>query len=163
MIDIRNSVPIIHLTYFQHHSNIFKGIEQLIMKKLIIILTLICISSLGLSSGLFGQENKTQKPIKVSMLELVTNPELYAMELVQTSGYMDLGYTESVIYGSEYTASKKSHEDGIWLRGIRLKERSKYNGKYCEIEAVFNPYYKGHKDAWVGTLQDIVYIEVIGD
>lgn len=133
------------------------------MRKLIIILAIACLSGFGTSLAIFAQEEEAQKPVKVSMLELITNPELYAMETVQTSGYVDLGYTEKVIYGSEYTASKKSHEDGIWLRGIRLKDHSKYNGKYCEIEAVFNPYYKGHKDAWTGTLQDITYIEVIGD
>jgi hypothetical protein len=144
-------------------DNLLKGKE--FMRSLPYILTVIvAIAILVLSASSFAQEEEEfSQPIRVSILELLTNPGDYELQPVKTTGYVKFNLQESAIYGSEYTAAKGDKEDAIWIRGMRIKDHSKYNNKYCLIEAVFNPYYKGRGNAWAATFQDVTAIEDLSD
>ena len=128
-----------------------------------IITVIIAITILGLSAFAFSQEEEFLKPVRVSILELLTNPGDYELQPVQTTGYVKFNLQGSAIYGSEYTAAKGDKDDAIWIRGMRIKDHSKYNNKYCLIEAVFNPHYKGRGNAWPATFQNVTAIEDLSD
>ena len=91
---------------------------------------------LSLATPTYGQQGQ---PLRLSLVQLITNPERYDGKLVSVVGYLTFGYEGDGLY-----LHKEDYENGINADGLAvdrtkqmLKDREKLYDNYVLIVGVF--------------------------
>ena len=91
-----------------------------------------------------------QQSIKVSLQDVLKNPDEYNGKLIETRGFLLQEYENSGLYVSD----KWRHTEGIWITpGMEMHRlRGEVNHHYMVLTGVFNANDHGHLGVFKGTL-----------
>ncbi|WP_228893669.1 hypothetical protein [Pseudoduganella aquatica] len=98
------------------------------------------------------------EPRDVSIIQLITNPELFDGKLVRVIGFMHLEFEGDAVYlhleDFEYSMEKNSL--AIELSDSQGRSWRKLNDHYVIIEGRFSATAQGHFGARAGSLQNVI-------
>ena len=121
------------------------------MKKIVIIL---CILILVAPSIAYPQR---QRPIEVSIIRLIANPQSYNGRYVRVTGFVTIRFEGNVVFLHEEDYRHFLTKNALWLE-IRRGERHTYiegDQKYVLIEGTFDAHLTGHRGAYSGAIRNI--------
>ncbi len=112
-----------------------------------IVITLLCFSW-GFSQS---------RPIKVSIVQLISRPEEYHGKRVYIRGYLHYRFEDKVLYTSK--------ENSVYMMGDRLwvntesqsieEKLRQLDGSFVEIEGVYNKNRQGHSECCWGAIDSV--------
>ena len=103
-----------------------------------------------------------EEPIRVSLVQLIANPEKYDGKVVFVVGFVSLEFEGSAIYLHEEDYKHALYRNGLWIdipNDMRRREAG-VDRKYVMIIGTFNAKELGHKGAWSGSIQKITKFRV---
>jgi hypothetical protein len=107
-----------------------------------------------------------------SLIKLIANPQAYSGKKVRVTGYLHQKNEDSGLYLSKDAADYLVAENAIWvdfsnnlkMEAVSIERKSPdvtidyFDGKYVEIEGIFNMEKHGHMGAFSGTIEDVSLI-----
>lgn len=112
-----------------------------------------------------GFKCHASKPLEVSIVNLISNPEKYDKQFVRVLGVSKLSFESNGIWLSKEHLKYSIHKNALWMRldFDRLdkteEELAQYNGTYVLIEGVFNANSHGHMSLYSGAIEKISRFE----
>lgn len=123
------------------------------MRKLIMIIT-----CLGITNVMAGDENVPgnilDKYSATSLLQIISNPNLYDGKQVFVEGYLVSGFEESALYVCKDHAKHGMTTYAVWIKASS-EELKKYNHQYVVVAGLFDKTVKGHMGVYVGAIKSI--------
>lgn len=109
-----------------------------------------------------AQPPPADRPLAVSLIQLIANPGDYDGKVVRVIGYVRLEFEGNAVYLHEDDSKHAIHGNGLWLSVTDdIRTRSKeFDRKYVIIEGAFDAKMKGHKGLWSGSLREISRFDV---
>jgi hypothetical protein len=93
--------------------------------------------------------------IKISLIQLIAQPEKFAEQRVQVIGLCALKFEGKAIWISRDDLRYSITKNAVWL-DIPLNEEScKFDQKYVFVEGRFTAKNRGHLGLYSGTIEDI--------
>ena len=141
---------------------------------LIILTTIIPTASCFSSKTNNNNDGENNKPLRVSIIQLIANPAEYHGKKIWITGVADLQYAGFSIYLNQEAWYWLSEEvlwvnnceiidNKIWfhINGKLISEEvaKEYNGKYVFIEGTFDMYIKGHRGRFSGGIDNVTRFE----
>jgi len=77
---------------------------------------------------------------RVSMIDLIANPNRYDGQLVQVSGVFSFGSENNAIWFGEESRTFKATENALWvnIKGADYEDAKKYDGKHGALAGTFH-------------------------
>ena len=93
---------------------------------------------------------------KVSMIQLIANPEAFHGKRVRVIGYLILEFEGNALYLHAEDSQHGLTDNGIWVDAPRagLGAECKSNA-YALLEGRFNAEHNGHMGLWSGALEEV--------
>lgn len=106
------------------------------------------------------------RPVHVSVIALINNPNKYNGRLVRVEGVGNIEFEGTQLYWSkgiynDCNNEDRYHIDAIWLDLDPYADESELNGKYVVVEGRYNKNNKGHMDCSCGALENITLYEAL--
>ena len=104
---------------------------------------------------------QNEEPVDVPLIKLIAQPEKYNGILVRTIGFIGL-YDGDIMYPHEEDCKHALMGNGIWIYTSDDHDKfvTKYDKRYCLIEAIFDADARGHKEYWSGGFKNIKRLDV---
>ena len=99
--------------------------------------------------------------IRVSIIQLISNPELYHGKNVRVIGVVQIEFEGNSIYLSKDDLQYSIYKNGLWMDidferlGATRDDLLRFNGRYVLIEGYFNMNSLGHLVMWSGSIERI--------
>jgi hypothetical protein len=107
--------------------------------------------------------------------DLRSSPEKFKNKIVETTGFYKSDFEKSALYEGLISFLRDDSQTAIWIsfnahllndgKGIDLinssQEFEKIKGKKLRIKGIFNPGPGGHFDRYFGSIENVVYLEII--
>ena len=78
---------------------------------------------------------ESDRPMRVSLVQLIAAPEQFEGKLIQVAGYCFVGFEERALYLSKDDFANNIRKNAIWLD---LKGHDELSGQYVMAEGVFS-------------------------
>jgi len=148
--------------------------------KLLLGSILITVASCGNqhnSSIIYVNEKSIKKAQFIELSRILSNPENYESLIVDVIGEYNNGFEESGLYLSKIAFSNSEKNKALWIsfnnEYYPLLSKSKVNlldsysefekisGKKVRVKGKFTLQSKGHLSKYVGTIENVFYVEVL--
>ena len=128
------------------------------MKHFLTILLIILISGCAINDG----NNRLNITQKVSMIQLINNPEKYDGKKISVQGYLTIAFEENVIYFHKDDYDNSIYKNAIWL-GISEEFVKKFDIHppfkcYITVEGVYKKIDPGFTSLFSGEIEDITFM-----
>jgi len=91
------------------------------------------------------------RPIRVSMIQLIANPERYHNKAVRVRGFCHDEEEDSAIYLSSEDGDYLNGSNALWVDALGW---TGFNRKFVDIEGIFDKNFHGHMDGYSGAIRD---------
>jgi hypothetical protein len=112
------------------------------MNKIVVVLFMLCLSSIVISG-----EN-------VSIINLICDPQQYDGKEIIITGFLALDFEGNAVYLYQDDYQNSIYKNGLWCT-IDMKKYREYDHKYISLEGVFDAYHKGHFGLWAGSIKSV--------
>ena len=118
---------------------------------------------LGLCAA-FGSAG--QKGLKVSLIQLIANPEKYHGKRVRVIGVARIEFEGNGIWLTKEHYEHRIYKNSLWIEpdyktlGSKRQQLQELNGKYVLMDGVFNKNHKGHRGMNSGSLEKIIVYQL---
>jgi len=93
-----------------------------------------------------------QRPLALSLVQLIATPEKYDGKFVRVWGYVKLEHEGSAVYLHKEDFELSLTRNGLWLTG---PEHGAVSDCYALVEGRFDAKNKGHRGLWSGALDRV--------
>jgi hypothetical protein len=108
-------------------------------------------------------EPASDRPVAVSLVQLIATPEAFDGRLVRVQGFVRIEHEGTAVYLHRDDCEHMLTKNGLWLAvNDSAPEGSReagVNNRYALIEGRFTAKKKGHKDLWSGSVEDVTRME----
>ena len=96
-------------------------------------------------------------PLKVSLVQLIANPEKFDNRPVRVRGFMSMDREGDLLYLDQANAENVLSNNAIWVRRTEQmeRERTKLNMRYVTIVGIFRANFKEQWGDPVGGISDV--------
>ena len=128
------------------------------MKYLIVLTSLLFFSC----SSINNKAKSNEKSEKISMIQLISNPEKYHKKRIRIEGYFYIEREGNAIYVSKSDFENLIFKNGIYLNisteFLKSQEIEQPYKGYVSIEGIFNKDKLGTYNFYSGTIEDVISI-----
>ncbi|HEX8068651.1 MAG TPA: hypothetical protein VF546_01785 [Pyrinomonadaceae bacterium] len=106
---------------------------------------------------------QAQRPLSVSLVQLIADPARYHGRLVRVVGFVSIRFEGKAVYLHEDDYRQRIAKNGLWLDLPGTKsggEYAQYHERYALVEGVFDATLKGHGGAFSGALRRVRRMQV---
>src|SRR5262245_34650610 len=97
-----------------------------------------------------------QRPLALSLVQLIATPERYDGKFVRVWGYVRLEHEGSAVYLHKEDFERSLSRNGLWLTG---PEQGEVSDCYALVEGRFDARNKGHLGLWSGAIDRVSRLE----
>ena len=110
-----------------------------------------------LLASLFAVRVKAAEPVKVTLVQLIANPEKFDGKLIRVIGFLRLEFEGDVLYLHREDYEHAILGDGIWVDVTpeMTKQKETLNMHYVLLEGIFSSGERGHMGMWSGSIKRI--------
>lgn len=102
-------------------------------------------------------------PVRVSLIQLIANPEKYQGKFVQVFGYVSFVFEGSAVYLTRDDYDTGNPNNALWISVrkdlLTAEDLKRLEGKFVLLEGVFDGKSFGHMGLFSGTLRDVNRIQ----
>lgn len=99
---------------------------------------------------------KEQESTRISIIQLIANPEKYHGKRVTAEGYLILEFEGTALYLGREDYEHGLRKNAVWV-DIKADRSHIYHKEYASITGVFDKNINGHFGAFSGCLKDISF------
>lgn len=114
-----------------------------------------------------GQESmstptQSQRPISVSVVQLIANPQAYDGKYVRVIGFVSLAFEGTAVYLHQDDYKFGIFKNALWLDIAKADRRGymEYDLKYVLVEGTFDAKETGHRGGFSGGIKNIERFQV---
>lgn len=104
-------------------------------------------------------ETNAQQPTRVSLVQLIANPNEYDGKFVRVIGFVSVEFEGTAVYLHQEDFKYDITQNAIWLE-MDFERNKKLNQRYVLIEGTFDANHNGHKGLFSGSIKDIKRLQV---
>lgn len=107
--------------------------------------------------GGWSDTNAAERPLAVSLVQLIANPEDYDGKFIRVIGFFRMEFEGDAIYLHQEDYKHALTCNGLWIDvtdDIRNRQ-AEFDQKYVLVEGTFNAKGKGHMGMWSGAIEKI--------
>jgi hypothetical protein len=104
-------------------------------------------------------ETNAQQPTRVSLVQLIANPQEYDGKFVRVIGFVSVEFEGTAVYLHQEDYKYEITQNGLWL-DLDVERNKKVDQRYAIIEGTFDANHNGHKGLFSGSLKDIKRLQV---
>lgn len=104
-------------------------------------------------------ETNAQQPTRVSLVQLIANPNEYDGKFVRVIGFVSVEFEGTAVYLHQEDFKYDITQNAIWLE-MDFERNKKLNQRYVLIEGTFDADHNGHKGLFSGSIKDIKRLQV---
>jgi hypothetical protein len=119
-----------------------------------ILALILCVQ--GCSPPLAARGGKEERPLRVSIVQLLASSERFQGKRIEVQGVIQLGNEERALYLSRDDPTYMNVANGLWLDTTKPIDAK---GAVVIVEGVFNAEGHGHLGLWPGEIRDISRLE----
>jgi hypothetical protein len=93
-----------------------------------------------------------QRPLALSLVQLIATPERYDGKFVRVWGYVKLEHEGSAVYLHKEDFEQALTRNGLWLTG---PEHGEVSDCYALVEGRFDAKDQGHRSLWSGAIDRV--------
>lgn len=100
---------------------------------------------------------RTEAPVRLSVISLIANPQQYTGKRVQVAGFMHLEFEGNAIYLHQDDAVHPLYKNGLWVEfeDSVIPDAKRCNDHYVIVTGIFNAKDQGHMGLWSGSITNI--------
>jgi hypothetical protein len=137
---------------------------KIILRTLILILNLLLfLNNANAQDSIKYSErpNGHNSPYRISINEILANPDVYEGTHLQVVGYLNLDWEADAVYLNKNDFKSRRYSKGLWIHLNQFKFRgsNKLKGHYVVVDGVFDANDHGHENLWGGALKAITSIK----
>ena len=123
--------------------------------KQVVLATLLLTFVLGPSSA---ASSPKKPPRRVSIIQLLANPEQYEGKVVTLRGYVHLEFESNSISLHKEDYDHSIYSNGLWLNGDKCSnpDGSSFTSGYAEVVGRFTTQFRGHMGLWYGSISEVI-------
>ena len=131
------------------------------------LLCLPVVAVVGLALTVWAQQPPAApdpgRPVSVSLIRLIANPEAFDGKLVRVFGYVRVEHEGTAVYLHREDYVKGLSKNGLWLAAndsaAEGSREAAVQNRYSLIEGRFSATETGHRGGWSGSISDITRME----
>jgi hypothetical protein len=104
-------------------------------------------------------ETNAQQPTRVSLVQLIANPQEYDGKFVRVIGFVSVEHEGTAVYLHQEDYKYDITENAVWL-DIDFQRNKKFDQRYALIEGTFDAKHSGHKRLFSGSLKDVKRLQL---
>ena len=104
-------------------------------------------------------ETNAQQPTRVSLVQLIANPNEYDGKFVRVIGFVSVEFEGTAVYLHQEDFKYDITQNAIWLE-MDFERNKKLNQRYVLIEGTFDADHNGHRGLFSGSIKDIKRLQV---
>lgn len=110
-----------------------------------------------LLTALLAVPINAEKPVDITLVQLIANPEKFDGKLIRVIGFLRLEFEGNVLYLHREDYENAILGDGIWVDVTPeiTKQSKALNMNYVLLEGVFSSSDRGHMGMWSGAIKKI--------
>jgi hypothetical protein len=106
--------------------------------------------------GALASPSSNKRPLEVSMIAVLANPQAFDGKLIRVSGYCSLGFGDNGLYLHREDFQQALFKNGLWLDvEWPLSPTQTVNNRYVTVQGVVDAHRQGHLSLWAAEIRDV--------